>query len=232
MRLLKSYAEWQIAAQVGITALLLLGTLGLSVASRPAAPFAAVGLGVLVLLRLGDIASLTLKAFGAEAIITRAERAASDADRAAQDAVEAIEALKEVGMTLSSVVLSMQPLLGRNATISIDGALETRNEIVTKLKALGCSPDQIAGVLESFNEILIKTMVYGALEGMVITQALDLEKELAEPLGYAPIDMTLVREIFAKYKITDKAERWLSQAEQFRRTGEIDPDKLEHDRPH
>jgi hypothetical protein len=207
------------AAQIGLVGFTMVGTLLLSAFGRAAAPFATVGLGALLLLRFGDIASLTFKAFGAEAIIQRAERAA-------EDATKAIEALKQTGMHLSSMVLTLQTLLGQGGTVTIAGVLTSRRTVLSDLEALGCTRNEVAEVMRLPDHITLMQMVTTASNAMRVDHMALMKEKLTSVLEHEPIDMPAVRAVFREYEVTQKAERWLSQAEQFQKTGEVDLEKL------
>ncbi len=214
-------------AQIALGLFTLIGTLLLSADDKPAAAFAAVGLGSMLLLRFGDIASLSLKAFGAEAVVERAQRAASEADKAAEDAVKAIEALKQTGMNLSSAVLLLQTLVGQGGKVTIAGVVDLRRTIVKDLQALGCTPAQIDEVMEMPDHVTVITMVNEATSAMRADHAASIRPLLSPLMMRPPINLSRVKAVFAEYEVSDRAEKWLAEAENFQKAGEVDLKKIE-----
>ncbi len=215
---------WLIRAQVGIIALTMLGTLGLSVFDKPAAPFAIVGLGVLLLLRFGDIASLTLKGFGAEAVVQRAERAASDADKAAEDALQTIEALKELGKSLAVVALTPPIFTGNSFSNSLETTLISRDLIVQSLESLGCTPAEIKLVMSPFQVSFTASMLTEAIKSLPPRSQIEVSEPATAAMNdpkKAP-DIARVRALFKEYGSTDEAENWLDKIERFLTTGYTD----------
>jgi hypothetical protein len=208
-------------AQIGIIAVTMLGTLGLSVFDKPAAPFAVVSLGVLLLLRFGDIASLTLKGFGAEAVIQRAERAVSEADRA-------VEALKQLGMNLSKTVLTLQAIQGRRGSVpTLRGSLRARNVIVSNLQDLGLTFDEAEQAAVVFDDFMVFDLVTRAIHFAPDGPGKDRLKTEWVP---APLPLPAITHVRASFEhrecLTPMAEQLLVEAERYQNTRQIDLEKI------
>lgn len=223
MTISQTSEKWLSWVQVGIISGTMLGTLGLSIAGKPAAPFAAVGLGVLLLLRFGDIASLTLKAFGAEAVVERAERAANDADKATGEAEQAIEALKDLGKALVATSLSLAALRGNTFASFLGTTLGMRDLLVGSLEEMGCTPKEIEDVTAVFKSSLVGNMLKEALQAMPAESSSAIAVPTLNLIDDLPknFDIARAKTLFEEQGFTDEAKVWLDRIELFIATGDI-----------
>ena len=158
--------------QRGVVVTIFLCTLGLSIFDRPTLAFALVGIGTLLLLLIGsDITRIVFRIPGGETIIERAKdaergalKAALEAKEAVARAEKAVEALKEMGVQLTSTVLPLALELEprevvREVFSSAEKTIKQRNYIKRQLIDMGCSDGQINRALEDFDFLAVKDII-------------------------------------------------------------------------
>lgn len=218
------YTEpWLIRTQVIIAAVTFIGTFLLSILDKPAAPFAAVGIGGLLLFRFGDIASLTLEGFGAKAAVTKAERAARGADRATHEAEQAIETLKAIGTNLSVMALIQVSTRDMPFSDFLNTTVALRSVVISNLERLGNTPDEIEKATSFVTAALIRRMFSEALDTMPIEHSAAIHDQIFALCDLLPekIDMAQARVLFSEQGFTDEAKDWLNKIELFQKTGEV-----------
>ncbi len=238
----KTVGGWLfLIAQVTVVLATLLGTFWLVLAGRSAGSFAAVGVGVLFLFRFGDIATLSFKAFGIEAAITRAKQAEEDALKAANEAINAVEeanktidALKQLGMHLSSLTLPIV-LDGSMRRATLEVAMQYRNTAKRQLEAMGCTSKQIESTLVSFDLDATLKMIMEIADLLKIPfQLVELHRDLwpSEQFNAVHLSQGFTYEVegLRKYfrertTMTPELESWINEIIRFQKTGEIDFDK-------
>ncbi len=231
-----SQPDGQVSKLSGIQKLIVittfLGTLGLSIANRPAVAFGIVGLGTLLLLLFGtDIARITIRLLGGEAIIERAEKAEKDALRAAQEAKhaveeaeKAIEALRQLSMHLSTTVLHLEAAQGLDMMRETAKAVRNRDVVRHHLEVMGCEPDQVKANLEPFNDLVaicfineIAHSVNDVDPKIVVKKAFSLLS--ADQL----LDAETVRSIFGQFVlVTLELDEVLQEVPVLQQTGNAD----------
>lgn len=219
-----------------IVATTFLGTLGLSIANRPAVAFGIVGLGTLLLLLFGsDIARVTVRLLGGEAIIERAERAEHDALKAAQEAKSAVaevektlEALRQLGMHLSSAVLVLDVSQGIGLMRQPEAAVKGRDVVRDDLRAMGCKPEDIDATLKSFNNMAALGLLNEVAQAVAPEEARRIVREMfAKVSVQGSFQIEEAKATFAQYvEMTPELSEVLEEVIKLEETGEADFSKM------
>lgn len=223
--------------QAAIIAVTLIGVLIISLVGKSAAPLAGAGVAFILLLRLGQISSIIVEAFGAKVAVTRAEQVTKEAEEATKEAEEAaakvdraIAALQKVVVHQAVTSLAETFLVHMNQPFdAISIAVEKRKSLVMQLDEFDVSSSEAEMSLHDVDTLFLTHLVHAAVKALELLpeEARLMRQQANHILGMGMRDTAELRKLFETQEPNIKAEGWLKATDEFISTRTIDLNKLQ-----